>query len=131
MNFMKNILLVALLVLAVNGFAADYGKKEKFAKGKALVFSDVELTYLGTRVVKTPKFPPGFTYYDFKVTKGAESKTVSWSSGTGLIDWADFEIGGKKFMLELKGSRAFKGWMKDDELVLWTEAAFKKMNESR
>jgi len=124
---MKALLLLFLLSVGANLPAADYGRKEKFAKGRPLVFPDVELTFAGVRKVSTPKFPPGFTYYDFNVTRGGESKTVSWSSGTGLIDWTDFEIGGKKFILELKGARAFKGWLKDDELVLWTAEGFAKV----
>lgn len=35
---MEKVLLVALLVLPANAFAADDGKKEKFSKGKPLVF---------------------------------------------------------------------------------------------
>jgi hypothetical protein len=45
------------------------------------------------------------------------SKTISWSSGTGLIDWTDFEVSGKNFALELRGSRKF-GWLKENELVV-------------
>lgn len=106
--------------------AEDYGRKVKFAKGRTLVFPDCELTYAGERKVAHPAFKPGFTYYDFTVKSGGQTKTVSWSSGTGLIDAADFEIAGKKFFLELRGSQAFKGWLKDNELVLWKDAIKKK-----
>jgi hypothetical protein len=38
-----------------------------------------------------------------------------------------FKVNGKEFVLELKGSASFKGWMKEDELVLWKKADFEKI----
>jgi hypothetical protein len=116
------IVLSAALALAFSACAkaggpAAYGEKVKFAKGQTLTFPDFELTYTGRRHVATPKYPRGFDYDDFTVSRGGVSKTVSWSAGTGLIDWADFEFGGKNFALELRGSRKF-GWLKDNELVI-------------
>jgi hypothetical protein len=108
---------LALLACARAGGPAAYGDKVKFAKGQALNFPDFDLTYKGRRHVATPKYPRGFDYDDFTVSRGGTSKTVSWSSGTGVIDWADFEFDGKKFQLELRGSRKF-GWLKDNELVV-------------
>jgi hypothetical protein len=96
---------------------AAYGVKVKFAKGQTLNFPDFDLTYKGSRHVATPRYPRGFDYDDFTVSRGGKSKTVSWSSGTGVIDWADFEIDGKSFQLELRGSRKF-GWLKENELVI-------------
>ena len=112
--------LVAALVIpscARAGGPAAYGAKVKYAKGATLKFPDFELTYTGSRHVTSPRFPRGFDYEDFTVSKGSVTKKVSWSSGTGLIDWADFEIGGIKYALELRGSRKF-GWLKDNELVV-------------
>ena len=97
--------------------ASAYGTKVKFAKGVTLNFPDFDLTYTGSRHVATPKYPRGFDYDDFTVSHGGVSKTISWSSGTGLIDWTDFEVGGKNFALELRGSRKF-GWLKENELVV-------------
>ena len=71
-------------------------------------------------------FPRGFLYSDFKATAGGRAKDVSWSSGTGDVGPVFFEVGGKKFVLELSRSEAFKGWLKDDELVLWREADFRR-----
>jgi hypothetical protein len=97
--------------------ASAYGTKVKFAKGQVLHFPDFDLAYTGSRHVATPKYARGFDYDDFTVSHGGVSKTVSWSSGTGLIDWTDFEVGGKNFALELRGSRKF-GWLKENELVV-------------
>lgn len=110
-------LLMALPACARAGGPAAYGAKVKFAKGRTLNFPDFDLTYVGTRHVATPKYARGFDYNDFTVSRGGISKTVSWTSGTGVIDWTDFEIGGTNFALELRGSRKF-GWLKDDELVI-------------
>jgi hypothetical protein len=97
--------------------AASYATKVKFAKGRALNFPDFDLTHTGKRHVASPRFPRGFDYDDFTVSRGGVSKTVSWSAGTGLIDWVDFEFAGKNFALELRGSRKF-GWLKENELVV-------------
>lgn len=115
-------LLAVTLVLAIPacvraGGPASYGAKVKYAKGAVLKFPDFDLIYIGTRHVASAKFPRGFDYEDFTVSKGSVSKRISWSSGTGLIDWTDFEVGGVNYALELRGSRKF-GWLKDDELVI-------------
>jgi hypothetical protein len=110
-------MMLALPACTRAGGPAAYGTKVKFAVGRVLNFPDFDLTYTGRRHVATPKYPRGFDYDDFTVSRGGVNKTVSWSSGTGVIDWADFEIGGKNFALELRGSRKF-GWLKDNELVV-------------
>lgn len=115
----------ALLALSMSACAqtgggsptAAYGTKVKFAKGSTLKFPDFDLTYIGKRHVSSAVYPRGFDFDDFTVSRGAVSKTVSWSAGTGLIDWTDFKMGGKDFALELRGSRKF-GWLKPDELVV-------------
>lgn len=117
-----HLVLSAALVLAFPGCAraggpATYETKVKFAKGQVLNFPDFDLTYAGSRHVASQRYPRGFDYDDFTISRGGVTKAVSWSSGTGLIDAADFEIGGMKFGLELRGSRKF-GWIKENELVV-------------
>jgi hypothetical protein len=123
------VVLVALITLTAAAFAADYGKKERFAKGKALVFPDCELVFTGTRRVSSSAYPRGFLYYDFEARSGGQTKEVSWSSGTGDVGPEFFAVNGRKFVLELGSSAAFKGWLKDDELVLWREADFRKLKK--
>ena len=115
-------LLMAALLLALPacvraGGPAAYGTKVKYSKGAVLNFPDFDLSYTGSRHVASSKFPRGFDYEDFTVTKGGTTQKVSWSSGTGVIDWADFKVGRANYALELRGSRKF-GWLKDDELVV-------------
>lgn len=105
--------------------AADYGKPVRYAKGKPLTFPDIEMVYRGTRRVKVPVYPRGFTYHDFTARSGGQSVEVAWSDGTGAIGPAFFTLGGRKFVLELKASVAKKGWLADNELVLWPEADFR------
>lgn len=127
---MKSVLvLISLLLVAGSCLAADYGKKELFAKGKALVFPDCELTFTGTRRVSSANFPRGFLYYDFEAKSEGKTKSVSWSGGTGDIGPEFFEVNGRKFVLELSASAAFKGFMKDNELVLWREGDFRKIKK--
>jgi hypothetical protein len=71
---------------------------------------------------QTTTFPNGntftFTYYDFKIKNDKEEKTISWTSGTGEIAPAYFEINGMKFMLELRYWEKEKKKLDDDELVI-------------
>lgn len=110
--------------------APAYGEPTRFAKGREIVFPDFSIRYLGERQVAGPQFPRGFRYYDFEVKAGGETRTVSWTSGTGVIDSASFEIGGKPFELEMRGSVARKGWLRDDEFVLWPRAQFQQALEA-
>ncbi len=121
--------LLAIIALCDGCQAGEvaYGEKVKFAKGQVLKFPDCQMEFLGKRKVAVDVYPRGFIYSDFRVTAGGESKTLSWSSGTGEIAPLFFEIAGKKFVLELSATRVAKGFMKDDELVLWRRADYDKL----
>lgn len=123
---MKNFLL-ALLLTAVCAHAADYGVKTRFEKNTPLKFPDCELTFTGTRRVTSSVYPRGFVYYDFTAKAGGKTSNIEWSEGTGLIGPKYFSVGGRKYVLELKGSASFKGFMKENELVLWKQADFDKI----
>jgi hypothetical protein len=43
---------------------------------------------------------------------------VSWTTGPGVIDPTDFDIGGKHCQLELRHSDKL-GKLQDNELVIW------------
>jgi hypothetical protein len=64
-----------------------------------------------------PAYPRGFLYYDFKVSKEKTERIVSWTTGTGVIDPTDVEIGGKHYQLELRHSDKL-GKLNDNELVV-------------
>lgn len=124
---MKSLAAMLLLSLALTAGGAEYGVKTRFQKGKPLAFPDCELVFTGTRQVASGAYPRGFLNYDFKAHSGGKSKDVSWSAGTGLIAPRSFSLNGKEYVLELKGSAAFKGWMKEDELILWKKADYEKI----
>jgi len=135
---MKTHSFAALAFLAMFVFAgcaaagpAPYGVPVRFAKGRDVVFADFTMRYVGQRHVADPRFKPGFTYEDFEVRGAKGSQTVSWSSGTGLVDSAAFTVDGKPYELELRGSVAKKGWLRDDEMVVWPQADFLKALEMR
>ena len=116
-----NIGLASMLGLACCTSSASggssYGTKVRFAKDVAVAFADFDLTYLGKRHVASPVYKAGFTYDDFKVSRGDKRFTVSWSSGTGLLGPQPFEFDGKKFELELRHHDKL-GWLKDNEVVV-------------
>lgn len=99
----------------------DYGEVVKFETNKPINYPDFEITYIGERK-QTSTFPNGnsftFTYYDFKLKKGAEEKTISWTSGTGIIEPANFEFNGMKFQLELRSYEKEKKKLDNDEMVI-------------
>jgi hypothetical protein len=95
-----------------------YGAKVRFSKNSQIVYPDFELTYVGRRHVATKIYPRGFDYDDFKISRGGKSITVSWSAGTGEIGPTLFEFSGHSFTLELRHAGRFKGWLKEDELVI-------------
>lgn len=107
-----------LTACAFAGDTAGYGAKVKFAQGRTLHFADFDLTCTGTRHESSAKFPRGFTFEDFKLSHAGESKTISWSAGTGDIGPVEFSFAGQKFTLELRMSDKL-GRLGGDELVVW------------
>lgn len=103
---------------AASGEKAAYGTRVKYASGHKIEFPDFTITYAGERRQSSPTYPRGFLYYDFKVSSGKVEKTVSWTAGTGDIGPVDFEIGGKRYSLELRHSDKL-GKLKENELVIW------------
>jgi hypothetical protein len=124
---MKTLAVLFLLAFALPVHAADYGVKTRFKMGEPLVFSDLELVFTGTRHESSPVYRNGFLLYDFTARSSKDRKSFSWSAGTGLIAPRFFTVHGREFVLELKRSRSLKGWMKEDELVLWKKADFEKL----
>ena len=100
---------------------AEYGVKIEFQSKEELLFADFSLTYLGQRQVSPPQFTQGFVLHDFQVRKGAEVKTISWSSGTGDIASLEFSVSGKSFCLEMGISDKLET-LKQNELVNWNQA---------
>jgi hypothetical protein len=97
---------------------ASYGTRVKYRTGEKIEFPDFTVEYIGERRKDTPAYPRGFLYYDFKVRTANVEKVVSWSSGTGDIGPVEFEIGDKRFLLELRRSDEL-GKLNENELVIW------------
>jgi len=125
--------LCAMLMSAACGAdrSSGYGEIVRFAKGHDVVFPDFVVRYLGERHVSHPVFKPGFIYYDFEVRSPKSQQTVSWSSGTGVIDSASFKVDGRPFELELRGSILKKGWLCEDEMVVWPQDRFLRALKAR
>ena len=97
---------------------ASYRTRVEYRPGQKIEFPNFTIEYVGERRQSTPGYPRGFLYYDFKVSKGKAEKMVSWTTGTGVIDPTDFEIDGKRYLLELRHSDKL-GKLKENELVIW------------
>ena len=95
---------------------ASYGTRVKYRAGQKIEFPDFTIEYVGERRKSVSVYPRGFRYYDLKVSKGKTEKMVSWTTGTGIIDPTDFEIGGKHYQLELRHSDKL-GKLKENELA--------------
>lgn len=128
--YFKYLLMGAIIFLNLNCFSRNSGGKQEyetivsFSKGEKIEFADFILEYVGEREQKST-FPNGnsfiFHYKDFTVSekgKPENKKTISWSAGTGEIAPASFDFNGKNFTIELSHADKFKGWLKDDELVI-------------
>ena len=88
-----------------------------YKKGAPVVFPDFALTYLGERRKAAPPYPRDFIYQDFRVSAAQGEQIVSWSAGTGAIGPALFNVGKKKFALELSWSDKL-GRLSKGELVM-------------
>jgi hypothetical protein len=116
---------------------SPYGKRIGFAPGKSIHYPDFTIRFVGTRREVPKMYPRGWLVYDFEVlSRHGESSQVSWSSGTGNIAPALFSVDGKEYFLELKATQlerdSKKQWLKDDEMIIWTEDIYlKKLEDLR
>lgn len=130
------IVLIFFLCLSICNFngAADnkmhkYGEKVLYSNGKELKFPDFLIRFAGKReenISKDRVSPLKMTFYDFEVTKDEAKEKVSWSSGTGDIAPAFFEIGGADYVLELGQSDIIKGSLGEGNLVIWKKADYEQ-----
>jgi hypothetical protein len=97
---------------------ASYGTRVKYRTGEKIEFPNFTVESIGERRKTLPVYPRGFLYYDFEVSKEKTEKIVSWTTGTGVIDPLDFDIGGKHYQLELRHSDKL-GNLKENGLVIW------------
>jgi hypothetical protein len=107
--------------------AQKYGEKVSYSGGNELKFPDFNIKFTGKREQKYPNENSNrtMTFYDFEATKGDAKKKVSWSSGTGDIGPAFFEIGGGSYVLELSQSDILKS-LEEGFLVIWKKADYEE-----
>jgi hypothetical protein len=107
---------IALLAAAPVLRRVPYNKKVNFRTGEVLRLPDFALEYIGITSPGIPKLHLAPTH-GFRVRRGREVIAVNWSTGTGVIDPAEFKIGGRTYWIELAHSDRY-GWLKPDELVI-------------
>jgi len=85
----------------------NYGEELDFQKSDSYDLPDFTITYLGRyKVTRGPQIP--FTYADYEIKSEDETKTISYTSGAGIIGPDYFEFGGKKWIfdpLKFKGAK--------------------------
>lgn len=100
---------------------AEYLKPVKYSKNTPVKFADFDMTYVGERRESIP-FHAGkeitIVFHDFRISNEKESKTITWTSGTGDIAPVNFEFNGSKYRLELRILEKEKKKLADDELVI-------------
>lgn len=98
-----------------------YGSPVTFSKDKPVSFPDFDIVFTGESS-STSTFPNGnsftFRYMNFTVSKGADTKEVKWTTGTGIIEPIPFDFGGAKYTIELRYQEATKTKLADDEMVI-------------
>ena len=112
-------------VLGINctkaGDTAEYDTVVQYEKGKQIKFTDFNLEFIEERTEKK-EFPNGtsitFRFFDFKISNDKETKTISWSAGTGDIAPADFEFDGKKYQIEMSKSEKLNKRLNKNEIVI-------------
>lgn len=114
---------------ASNNSVEKYGEKVSYSDGKELKFPDFSIKFTGKR--ETASSPVKMTAYDFLVTKGDKTQTVSWSSGTGDIAPTFFNFDGTDFVLELGMSDVIKGALGEGNLAVWKKSDFEKAKEKK
>ena len=101
------LVLVSMLLMATGCVAffvpaqAEYGAEISFAPGRAVLYPDFTLDYIGQHRVVVDKYPRGFLFYDFRISRGDVTQDVAWTDGTGAIEPADFAFGGAPYTLEV------------------------------
>lgn len=132
----KIIILIVSLCLSACGVNTSsnndqyqkYGEKVSYVDGKELKFPDFSVKFSGKREIPNTTGNPAlrFIAYDFLVTKGDKTQTVSWSSGTGDIAPRYFNVEGTDFVLEVGMSDVIKGALGEGNLVIWEKSEFEK-----
>ena len=126
-RFLSTILLCMLALGANTGCSASrpaYGKWERFSGDTSLMLPDFELFYMGTRPDKHIRFGDTLRWgiiYNFEARRGDERVPFTWSPGLGDIGPTIFEIGGKKYFLEMQMSDFLSEPAPDEAVAIWPE----------
>ncbi|MEO6053253.1 MAG: hypothetical protein ABIP97_04505, partial [Chthoniobacterales bacterium] len=87
---------------------------------------DFTVRFLGTRTVESTTTAQSYKYWDFEIDSSGAKTKVSWNSGNGAIVPAYFEVQGQTYVMELRATIASKGFMKENQFVIWPKSAYRK-----
>jgi hypothetical protein len=95
-----------------------YGRWEQPSRENSLNLPDFELYYIGTEPDAHIQFG---IVYSFEARKGDERVVFAWTSGTGLIVASPFEIGGRRYFLEMVKSEFLIEQAPGKAVAVWPE----------
>jgi len=117
---------------------AEYGKIVKYALNETIEFPDFSLKYKGTSEIPGPNNAKwSIVKYNFELKSKNETKTISWSSGMGIIGPEKFTVATPPmfnmdvwtFYLELQRSKKYPENLKNNELVVLSSKQFSEIND--
>lgn len=126
-RLLSTILLCGLTLCTSTGCSVTrpaYGRWEQFSSDNSLKLPDFELFYVGTRPDRHIRFGDTLRWsiiYNFEARKGEERVPLTWSPGTGLIVASPFEIGGRKYFLEMVKSDFLSEPAPEEAVAVWPE----------
>ena len=101
-----------------------YGRWEQYSAESAIHFLDFDLWFTGTTRGAHRRFGSTLRWevvYNFEARKGDERVPLTWTSGLGDIGSTTFEIGGRKYFLEMLRSQVLSDQAPDQAVAVWPE----------
>ena len=111
-------------IIGCSTTGSPYGRWEHFSRETILKFPDFELYYLGIahnahiRIIDTMRWTIA---HNFEARQGEDRVPLTWSSGLGDIGPTIFEIGGRKYFLEMTMPELLNDHAPEPAIAVWPE----------
>jgi hypothetical protein len=110
-------------IQGVTQVAARYGEPARFSREISLQYPDFDLIYLGLGRATVGAGHLALQAHYFRAIGSKEQNIINWSAGTGLLGPIGFELGGKRFFIEMRrnslGGQPGEGEeLREDEVVI-------------
>jgi hypothetical protein len=109
----------------------SYGRWQTYSAAEPLVYPDLTVRFTGYGPQNIDSGVPMGQVFQFLVSDGTSETTVSWSMGTGDIGPELFEIGSKRFFLEMvRSDHLRERAQSEQQIVIWPESEFLRRKSS-